>query len=149
MSVISIADLFNKYKTDVFRFSLSFVRDTHTAEDITGEVFLALIQSQDKIRDLSKIKSWLLTTAKNLSLNALKNQGKETQIPEDLPENTESDLEFFALLECLCEEDRQIVTLYIVTRLKHHEIAKIVGLSPGTVRQRYSRALKTIKENLS
>jgi RNA polymerase sigma-70 factor (ECF subfamily) len=145
---MDITRLFEKHKTDVYRFALSFVKDLHTAQDITQEVFLRLMQSQSQIHDLSKIKTWLLTTTRNLSLNTLKNRSRETEIPDDLPADSATNLDFFAMLDCLNETDRQIVTLHIVTGLKHRETAKIMDLSSGTVRQRYSRALKIIKENL-
>jgi RNA polymerase sigma-70 factor (ECF subfamily) len=146
-----ISGLFEKYKTDVFRFALSFLRDTHSAQDITQEVFLSLIQNQAQIKNGARVKSWLMTTTRNLSLNVLNKRGRESadsdKSLDELPVRDESDFEFFAMIDCVEEIDRQIITLHIVTGLKHSQIARIVDLKPGTVRQRYARALKTIKEN--
>jgi len=48
----------------------------------------------------------------------------------------------------LDETEQQIVVLHIVNGLKHKEIAQILDMKPGTVRQRYARSLKLIKQTL-
>lgn len=52
------------------------------------------------------------------------------------------------MLDCLDETEQQIVVLHIVNGLKHKEIAQIMDMKPGTVRQRYARSLKLIKQTL-
>lgn len=148
---LRITQLFEMYKTDVFRFALSMTRDTFLAQDITQQVFLNLIQSIDLIADISSIKSWLLTTTKNITINMLRKRSFEASqydMPMSAAQNEGSQMEFLEILDCLDETSRQIVVLHIVTGLKHHEIAPIVGLKPGTVRQRYLRSLNLIKKNL-
>jgi RNA polymerase sigma-70 factor (ECF subfamily) len=152
---MDIAELFVKHKNDVFRFALTFVRDCSLAEDITQDVFVTLVQNREGANspNPAKIKSWLMTCTKNTALNMIRKRSREAgESPENL-ENLESastsdksDLEFFAMLDCLDDTDRQIVTLHIVSGLKHHETARVLELKPGTVRQRYARALKSIKE---
>jgi RNA polymerase sigma-70 factor (ECF subfamily) len=146
---MDIAAIFQAHKNDVFRFALSFVRDTALAEDITQDVFLSLINSREVI---AKPKPWLMTCTRNTALNLLKKRSFEFTADE-IPVTAVSDdamknLEFFEMLDCLSSTDRQIVTLHIVNRIRHSEIAQLLGLKAGTVRQRYVRALKTIKEDM-
>jgi RNA polymerase sigma-70 factor (ECF subfamily) len=143
---MDIAGLFGAHKNDVFRFALSFVRDVHSAEDVTQDVFAALIQNQDSVNP-AKVKSWLMTCTKNTALNIIAKRSREAgEIPDSAAYADKSDLEFFAMLDCLDDIDRQIITLHIVNGLKHHETARVLELKHGTVRQRYARALKSIKE---
>ena len=152
---MDITSLFRTYKDDVFRFALSFVKDVALAEDICQDVFLSLVklsQSGERIVQ-GKVKSWLMTATRNTSLNLLKKRGFESATESDslaLEATTTDtyDFEFFALLACLDDTDKQIVTLHIVNGLKHHETAQVLQLKAGTVRQRYARALSAIKTDM-
>lgn len=146
---LNISQLFDAYKTGVFRFALSITRDVYLSEDITQEVFLKLIQNINQIED-AEIKSWLLTTTKNLTLNIMRKRSFEMcETYESLSakeDNHQSD--FLSMLDCLDETEQQIVVLHIVNGLKHKEIAQILDMKPGTVRQRYAHSLKLIKQTL-
>jgi RNA polymerase sigma-70 factor (ECF subfamily) len=86
-----------------------------------------------------------------MSLNMLHKRSFEIGEIDILLSVVEKDsyqVEFFAMLDCLDETDRQIVVLHIVNGLKHKEIAHIIDMQPGAVRQRYARSLKLIKQNL-
>jgi DNA-directed RNA polymerase specialized sigma subunit, sigma24 homolog len=48
-------------------------------------------------------------------------------------------------LECLSEEERNIVLLSIVGGLKSGEIAENTGMAPGSVRSSLSRSLKKVR----
>jgi RNA polymerase sigma-70 factor (ECF subfamily) len=143
---LQIEELFQQYKDDVFRFALSILRNVHLAEDVTSEVFLSLMQTANVV----KPKPWLMTAAKNAALNAIAKQRHDTDESELLTQGVtdEYKIEFFAMLDCLDELDRQIVTLHIVNGLKHNETAKVLDMKAGTIRQRYTRALKTIGGNI-
>jgi RNA polymerase sigma-70 factor (ECF subfamily) len=149
---MDIAGLFAAYKTDVFRFALSFVRDTSLAEDVTSDVFVALMENRERI-SRSKVKSWLMSCTKNTALNLLRKRSHEVGEISDVQTGQASssdvyECEFFAMLEVLDDIDRQIVTLHTVNGLKHNETARVLELKPGTVRQRYARALKTLRESI-
>ena len=150
---LSIANLFDMYKTDVFRFALSITRDTFSAQDVTQQVFLKLIQNIHLIADTSKIKSWLLTTTKNTAINMCKRsqimQQNDPSIAVTQAEQQEtSSLEFFELLDCLDETERLIVVLHIVTNLKHMEIAALLGKGESAVRMALMRARRQLRDFL-
>ena len=50
------------------------------------------------------------------------------------------------LLKKLTEEEREIITLHIVSGLKHREIAKILQKPLSTVLSKYNRAIGKLKE---
>jgi len=48
----------------------------------------------------------------------------------------------------LSDRERRIMNLYLVHKMKHREIADLLGLSTNTVIQGYSRLLKKLREYL-
>lgn len=71
-------ELYDKYKNLVLQTAYLYSEDLHTAEDIMQETFMALYINIDTMCD-KNIISWLITTAKNKTLNDGKKQGR--QIP--------------------------------------------------------------------
>lgn len=141
-----------KYKNDVFRFVLSIVKDVHLAEDITQESFLKLFENQKTIRDFSKIKSWLFTTAKNISITSLNKKSplelsdKDVSIKEN---NDNHKLEYLELISPLLDDEQQLVSLRIIGKFKWKEIAEILDCSEEAIKKRYQRALHKLKDRIT
>ncbi|MBQ8740720.1 MAG: RNA polymerase sigma factor [Clostridia bacterium] len=140
-----------KYKNDVFRFVLSIVKDIPLAEDITQECFLKLFENQKTIRDFSKIKSWLFTTAKNLSVTSLNKKRFLELSDEDVlaQENDSYKLEYLELISPLSDDEQQLVSLRIIGKFKWKEIAEISDCSEEAIKKRYQRALHKLKERIT
>ena len=68
--------IYNKYKGKVFATALGYMRDQYEAEEIFQETFLELYSQIDEIR-LETAENWLLTVAKNKSLNQLRKLNDE------------------------------------------------------------------------
>ena len=140
------------YKNDVFRFVLSIVKDVHLAEDITQECFLKLFENQKSIRDFSKIKAWLFTTARNLSITSLNKKSFLELNDKAIPQQESNDLEYLELISHLSDEEQQLISLRIIGKFKWREIAEILDCSQDMIKKRYQRALhklkNTVKEEL-
>ena len=50
------------------------------------------------------------------------------------------------LLEKLNEEEREVISLHVVTGLKHREIAKLLNKPLSTILSKYNRAIKKLQE---
>lgn len=140
-----------KYKNDVFRFVLSTVKDIPLAEDITQECFLKLFENQKTIKDFSKIKSWLFTTAKNLSVTSLnKKRFLELSGEDVLAQGDDSyKLEYLELISPLTDDEQQLVSLRIIGKFKWREIAEILDCSEEAIKKRYQRSLHKLKERIT
>ncbi len=139
-----------KYKSDVFRFALSIVKDPYLAEDILQETFLKLCENYDNIRDRSKIKYWLFTTARNQAITYL-NKDNNLTVIDDISfkkQSSEEEVGFLELISFLPIEEQQLVSLRIIGKFKWKEIAKILNLSEESARKRYQRILNKIKNQL-
>ncbi len=140
-----------KYKNDVFRFVLSIVKDVHLAEDITQESFLKLFENQKTIRDFSKIKLWLFTTAKNLSVTSLNKKRFLELSGEDVldQEDDSYKLKYLELISPLTDDEQQLVSLRIIGKFKWKEIAEILDCSEEAIKKRYQRSLHKLKERIT
>jgi RNA polymerase sigma-70 factor (ECF subfamily) len=145
--------LYKNLKRPVFLLAFSILRDYALAEDVMQDTFLKVNEKAVTYNKGTNSKAWVLTIARNLSLNLLKKRSRETLNPDALEQDRSTDagqealnaMEFSRTLGQLEEPERTIVTLRIVCGLRHAEIAKIVGLSAGDTRVHYSRALKKLK----
>ena len=97
--------------------------------------------------------AWVLTMAKNLSINENKKINRST--PTDFQENefvatsqdVDCDIPVFKIAKrVLTAEELTIVLLYSVNGYKHREIAKILDKPLGTVLWSYNNSLKKIKK---
>lgn len=67
-----LTQFINKFQDRVFRTCLGFVQNKEDAEDLTQDVFVAVIKSIDDFRNESQLSTWVYRIAVNKSLNFLK-----------------------------------------------------------------------------
>lgn len=82
----AFGELFRAYHLQVFRFVLNKVEDTHTAEDLTADVFLKAWQSIGSVTDQGRdVVAWLITIARNRVIDhyriTVRRQDLAPQIP--------------------------------------------------------------------
>lgn len=144
----ALEDIYHQLGRRIYMLALSILRDTHSAEDIMQDTFVKLAAEARAYRGGSNAIAFILTVTRNLSLNLLKKQRRETPT-EVLPDSIDSgDVPSLAALEALSildEQERQIVILKLDCGMKHRHIAEIVGLSPEACQKRYRRALEKLK----
>ena len=150
----AINSLYSELKRPIFVLALSIVQDYYLAEDILQDTFIKVMNECDKYSGGSNAKAWIMTIARNLSLNYLKKHKREElkdeMVYEDrgtFTEEVESTMEFFRLIDPLDGDEKQIVALKIMANLKHKDIARMLDLSVSNVRAKYSRAIKKLKNN--
>lgn len=148
----ALIELFELYKTDVYRLALVILKDLQTAQDATQEVFLKVKRHASEIRG-ENIKAWIMAITRNTAHNMFEKQkheiAYENEFFENIPDKNYNSFEFYDLISSLEEIDQEIITLYIVNGLKHKEIAGIVHLKESLVRKRYTRALKKLKNMIT
>ena len=138
----------------VFSIALSVVHNTEEAKDLMMSTYLRI---REKINNFSEETNngyaWILTMAKNLSINENKKLSRST--PTDFQENefiatsesVDCDIPVFKIAKrVLNTEELTIVLLYSVNGYKHREIAKILNKPLGTVLWSYNNSLKKIKK---
>lgn len=151
----ALSELYKKYKKAVYLIALAILNDHSLAEDAVQETFLRIRNKAFTFRAGTKYKAWILTVARSVALNMRSKHRKETDFSDigcvheslehDVAEKAIFDVDFTRAIECLGEQEKTIVILRIGENLKHAEIAKILGISKGSCRMKYSRAIKKVK----
>ena len=97
-NIAALEEIFQRYKKAVFNFSLRILGNRADAEDVVGEVFLALSSHRYARREKTKFSTWLFTVAHNCSISRIRKKSrfqdlwfknKETEEIEewDIPDN--------------------------------------------------------------
>ena len=163
--------LFKKYYPVVYAHVDRMMRDhpdpAVDADDIASATFTRAFNKRKEIREPEKLLGWLLTTARNLTINEIRNSDRRLRYlsVESLDSLSVSEREvlfasFFIetdteqakanrylvrqLLQLLQDKDRDIVEL-MLDGLKPKEIADTIGSTPGAVQKRWERLVKWLK----
>ncbi|WP_037283748.1 RNA polymerase sigma factor [Saccharibacillus sacchari] len=153
-------ELFEDYKTTVYRYCLYMLKHKGDAEDICQEVFVKAMLADRS--DLRNEKAWLLRIAANEchSLMRRRSRGREkeqkvflqndplqyAQSVESTYERRETKAEFGLLLGQIKPKFREVLLLYYTADLPMAEVAEMLGLPLGTVKSRINRGLKSLRK---
>ena len=152
----ALEELFLLYKEKVFRMALAILGDRFLAEDVVQETFLRVQQNAESFQFRNSEREWIMTIAHNIAIDVLRKRKKEIvqeeiishrEIPDAVIDG-DNDIGFLQLIEPLNELDRQIVSLHLISELKHREIAHILNMSVSAVKKRYERAIKRIAQEM-
>ena len=167
---LTFEDIYLKYYPKLVRFSKEYVITEADAENIVQDCFVYLWEQQNKISSINNINAFLFRLVKNKCIDFLrhkimaedKNENLQNtlmqeysfklQSIESFDHNLVSDNEIELIIKKainnLPEKCRNIFILNKVEGLKYEEIAQQMNLSPNTVRNQISLAMKKMKLEL-
>jgi RNA polymerase sigma factor (sigma-70 family) len=137
------------------------LKDRDAARDITQETLLAILQAvrMDQVHEIDKLAAFVAGTARNLINNYLRAKSRN---PDPLPlseeivmvhpspmDEHERRVRVRAALKLLKPQDRRILLLTLVDGMSPREIASLIGLKPGLVRTRKTRAIKFLRQEIA
>lgn len=146
--------LYDLIRTDVFAYALSKTGKKQEADDITHDTFIQIYRYAKQYRPKGKPMAWIVTIELNLIRKRYRQNARyagfdesfqSVSTGENLEETVVENTFLRALLETLNEAEREVVSLRVVTGLKHKEIAKLTGEPLSTVLSRYNRAIKKLQ----
>lgn len=149
--------LYNEISKSVYGFALSITKNTYDAEDVLQETFITIYRKAQEYQPREKPMAWIFTIARNYALMKIREQGKTAQLDEnqiensdafDRIENVEQKALLQALLKTLNDNERQIVMLHTVGKMKNREIGELLKLPVNTVLSIYHRAIKKLRESM-
>jgi RNA polymerase sigma-70 factor (ECF subfamily) len=159
-------EIYDQFYAKVRKFILTLVRDEWVADDLIQETFLRIQNNLKRLKDPSKLSSWIFRIAYNLCqdhFRQVKRSHTEERIDqeemEDFKEaliqkgpNIEKELEQRQMGECvqnqinlLPESLRMVLIFFDIMALSHQEIADILGMMVKNVKVRLHRARKKLK----
>lgn len=150
--------LTRKYYSSIYQFCYRRLNgDTATAEDITQDVFLKLLENIQGVRMLGKLQNYLLTIAVNTCNNYFKKAKPIYTDLETLQIVDDSDSSFEKVfkiekqtvvkhaINMLPDYQKEVIILRFYFDLKIKEIAAITKASIPTVKSRLQQGLKKLQ----
>jgi len=155
--------IYDFYSEKVYRLAFRFLKDKAQSEEIVQETFINLWLSRDKLDMNGNLWLYLFVIAKRLSLNALRQICRSTDLSEALLINTFQiqntteeeiivrDLGRYAdtLIDKLPKQQKIVFKLSRIEGLSYKEIAQQQNISPNTVKNHMVEALKTLRAHLN
>ena len=146
--------LYDLIKTDIFAYALSKTGNRNDADDVMQDTFVQIYKYAKQYTPKGKPMAWIITIETNLINRQFQVKSRTTSFDEsfenassgeDMQEKVINNAFLVHLLKTLNEEERQVITLHIVSGLKHREIAKVLGKPLSTVLSKYNRAIKKLQ----
>jgi RNA polymerase sigma-70 factor, ECF subfamily len=139
-------------KKSVYFTILNILGDPNLTEDIMQEAYMMFLQKIDLVDPDKNIKAYLLTIARNLSIN-LYHKRKHEVLSDELvllvaSEEEHDDPEVLEILNLLDEAEREVITQRIINDLKFKDIARITNKPLGTVLWLYQKGIRTLREKV-
>lgn len=157
-----LGELFDRHHVRLFNFMVHLVNNRQLAEDLTQDVFHRMLKYRESFDPQHTFLSWMFRIARRVSQDhwsriqpeAPKFIEQDGDAPESACEKPgpdevlilSQDLEMLGkALAGLATEKREILILSQIERLRHEEIARILGCETGAVKVRVHRALKLLR----
>ncbi len=141
----------------LYRFAMSMCRQEAEAQDLVQQTFLQWARKGSSLRDSSKVKTWLFTTIYRqfLRIDRHAKAHQHVEFEADLHGASEpcdstiqprvDNVTLQAALDELDPNHRAPLVLFYLKGLSYRDIAEIVGVPPGTVMSRLSRAKTALR----
>jgi RNA polymerase sigma-70 factor (ECF subfamily) len=150
---------YEKYRARVYSFLLRLSGRRDVADDLLHETWIKLARAAPRLRDDTRLLSWLFTVARNefmsyrrwslLDVTRLLSLAvDESTNPEEQAEASARITRLERALATLPTSSREVLLLVGVEGIDQDEVARIVGVSYAALRQRLSRARAELAERV-
>lgn len=164
MAQWELESIYRSFSRMVYWAAYGVTKSESDACDIVQEVFIRALKYSDKLKDMeeAQLKAWLYRVCVNLCIDS-KRKLKHEQLADELPEvsveneaelpeisaiNEESRRTVRQAVEALPDIYRETVMLHYFSGLQYNEIARLQGVSEGTIKSRISRAKARLCKSL-
>lgn len=152
--------LFDSYRNDLYKFSLSMVCSEDYAEEIVQDVFMKIWIKRGSLKPEMSFKSYLFTITRNKTIKFLKKAANSRKLGEEIFYGKQKfvnstdlyvrELELESLkqkaLDKLSPRRRKIFEMSRNENKSYEEIAEELGISISTVRNQMSTSLEILRD---
>lgn len=161
-----------KHSSRLYRLVYNMTSNHEDANDLMQDVWAKAYRSIGGFMGKSQFYTWIHSIAVNMCINFLKKRGRRYTLSlDDVDSGVQNDKEFIELTATstpvretdlgelqikiteammkLTPEHRAVVTMFDIQGMAHAEIAKVMGVSEGTVRSRLFYAHRQLQAWLS
>ena len=153
----AFTELYGIYKKKLYSYAFYRLGNAADAEDAVQDCVLSAFEQIHKLKKAEAFSAWIFRILYCCCTSAMKEQirQRDTDNIDDYAntfastyDETNEQTELKQALKVLNDEEREIVLLSVVAGFKSKEIAKISGLTAGSVRSKLSRSLAKLKDEL-
>jgi RNA polymerase sigma-70 factor (ECF subfamily) len=155
--------LFDTHRDRVYGQALRLTRSVHDAEDVTALVFLEAWRRRESVRVVNEsIVAWLLVTTNFVAKNVLRTLRRHriamAKLPpseptRDFAQDSDERLDGYAstagardAFARLSKKDQDVITLCVLEEMTVAGASDALGIPPGTVKSRLSRAKRRMAQ---
>lgn len=152
--------IYDHFEPRLFAFVVRMSRSKVTAEEIIQELFIKIWTNRAKLAKIDNPVAYVYAMAANATFNYLKKEAREAAMVEQLKRDTamchnstEEVINFYEsrtlIMQAVEQMPIQRRTVYLMSReqgLTNQEIAKEINISPYTVRNHLTGALRSLRK---
>jgi RNA polymerase sigma factor (sigma-70 family) len=151
------AALYDRYALRLYRTALGIVRRREEAEDAVQEVFLGVLKSRQKLRDVRDLTAYLFTALRRAAGRiaacrarwpALSQEAVSAAAARPQDESSPCGERLQRALMALPPEQREVILLKFDGELTFAQIGQVLGVSMNTAASRYRYALEKLRTTL-
>ncbi|WP_067175390.1 RNA polymerase sigma factor [Microtetraspora niveoalba] len=151
----ALTELLARWRVPVWTYVRRML-DAERADDVTQEIWLAVVRGLPRLREPGRFAPWLFTIARRSVTDRLRGEyawAKEVPVADDAvtEDPTEAVVDRAALVGFLSDlpvPEREILVLFYLEDLPVEECAYICQIPTGTVKSRLNRARRLLREHL-
>lgn len=150
----AMAELFRRYLTPTWQAAYGLCGRRALADDMTQDAFERAFAALPEFNGRSSFGTWVQRIAINRTIDHLRREKRTNELPDDLEDPVEwaaaihADAHLVKAVARLSPERRAAIVLRYWLDYTPAEIAEALGLPPGTVASRLSRALDELRKAL-
>lgn len=158
----SYGELVRRYQDVAVRTAYVVAGDASDAEEAAQEAFVKAHRALHRFRGEAPFRPWLLAIVANEARNRRRAAGRRAALalrvaeehrpsgdaapsPEEAAIGGEERRRLLAAVNRMGDRDRMVIAYRFFLRLSEREMAEALGVRPGTVKSRLSRALRRLR----
>ena len=145
-------------RNELYKIAKTRIINENDIDDIIQETMIEVYKSIKQLRDLKKLKMWVIKILINKCNKFYKRKSKkdisleETNINNIIARNNnedvENDMNFYSLIKNLKYDERIVILLYYMEGYSVEEISEIIKMNKNTVKTNLYRARQKIKNEI-
>ncbi|HEY76952.1 MAG TPA: sigma-70 family RNA polymerase sigma factor [Thermoflexia bacterium] len=157
----AFAEIYDRYQPAIYRYIFYRIGDESTAEDLTSEVFVRLVERIDRFTYRGRpLLAWLYTIARNLVTDHYRQSGSPQLLPleeglvadsgdpEEAADRALVQRRLARAIARLTEDQRRVILLRFVEGMDTRSVAQVLGKPVGAVKALQHRALAAMRRIL-
>ncbi len=163
--------LIRKHSGKLYGLVYNMTSNHEDTNDLLQDIFAKAYRSLKRFQGKSTFYTWIYSISVNMTLNFLKKRNRQRKVSlDDVDLNIQNDADFIeqtaksdpvkevnilelqerlnGAMQALSDDHRAVVTMFDIMGMPHNDIAKILGVSPGTVRSRLFYAHRQLQNYL-